>query len=510
MPASASPKPPPARRAASAVVLHRLHRGRREVLLVERAPELRFFGGYHALPGGVRGEEDGPDQPGHPGGADLPPLARCAERELFEETGVLLDKALRARVGKAEREALRASLLGEDAAASRWPQLRATPPGEDLLAPLCRICTPPFAPVRYDTVFFLAEVPADEVPEIQVGELVGARFWTPSEALAAWRRGEILIVPPVLILLERLADGDLDAFRARARAIAERYAAGFLHHVRFSPGVVMASIRTPTLPPATTTNCLLIGEDRLWIVDPATPHAEEQERLFALIDDLAADGRPPAGILVTHHHQDHVGAVVATSRRYGLRVRAHPLTLDRLEGEFLRGEPLRDGDRMPLGVAPDGSPDWELVARFTPGHDRGHLCFRETRYDATIVGDMLSTVSTIVIDPPEGHLRSYLHSLEQLLRDPMGTLYPAHGPAMRDGHRLLKQYLRHRQQREGALQKALEDGPATPRELVAKVYWDTDARMFPLAERSLLAGLEKLAEDGVARSGPDGRWERVG
>ncbi|MBI5851913.1 MAG: MBL fold metallo-hydrolase [Planctomycetes bacterium] len=508
------PTTPAARRAASALVLYRRERGRIEVFLVERAAELRFFGGYHALPGGVRGKEDGPDErgnagPGLDGEPDLPPLARCAERELFEETGVLLDPGLRTRLAASERDAVRTELLAGAEGATRWSSLRPQALRADVLAPLCRICTPPFAPVRYDTVFFLAELPQGEQPLVLPGELVGGRFMAPSEALAAWRRGEILIVPPVLILLELLRDGDLAAFASRARAIADRYESGFLHHVRFSPGVVMASVRSPTLPPATTTNCLLVGEERLWIVDPATPDRDEQERLFALIDDLVADGRVPAGIAVTHHHQDHVGAVVATSRRYGLAVRGHPLTLDRLEPGFVRGEPLRDGDRVPLGVAPDGSADWELVARATPGHDRGHLCFRETRYDATFVGDMLSTVSTIVIDPPEGHLRTYLHSLERMLGDPMSTLYPAHGPAMRDGHRLIRQYLRHRRQREATLLEALENGPATLRELVAKVYWDTDARMFPLAERSLLAGLDKLAEDGVARDCDDGRWCRA-
>ena len=38
---------------------------------------------------------------------------------------------------------------------------------------------------------------------------------------------------------------------------------------------------------------------------------------------------------------------------------------------------------------------------------------------------------SIVIDPPEGHLRTYLQSLDRLLTEPIGTLYPAHGPAMR-------------------------------------------------------------------------------
>ncbi|MFO1050870.1 MAG: MBL fold metallo-hydrolase [Planctomycetota bacterium] len=504
-------RPPTNARSAAAVMLIRGQGPDLEVFLVERSTELRFFGGYHAFVGGVRGAEDGPDEAGQPE-PDLSALMRCAERELFEETGVLLDPNLRARWTVAQRSAMRRDLLdlGKDAT-SPWPAARGSEPARAQLRAICRICTPPFAPQRYDTVFFAAELAPGEEPSIETGELVAGRFWRPSQALAAWRRGEMLIVPPALLLLELLRHGDLDRFARDAAALAARYADGALHHVRFSPGIVMASVRTPTLPPATTTNCFLCGEEKLWIVDPATPHADEQGRLFELIDDLAREGRPPAGILVSHHHRDHVGAVVATSRRYDLPVLAHEHTLAHLPPGSVRTQAIGDGARIPLGRAPDGSPGWELIASFTPGHDPGHLCFRETRYDAVLVGDMLSTVSTIVIDPPEGHLRTYLRSLDKLLEQPMSTLYPAHGPAMRDGHRLLRQYVRHRQQREAALLKALaETGPCLAHDLVPKVYWDTDPRMFGLAERSLIAGLDKLVEDGRARLREDRHWEAVG
>ena len=220
-----------------------------------------------------------------------------------------------------------------------------------------------------------------------------------------------------------------------------------------------------------------------------SPDADEQERLFALVDELLAEGRELQAVLATHHHRDHTGAVAAMSRRYDVPVRAHELTLSRLEAGFRPGEPIADGDRIDLGQAPDGEPNWQLEAVFTPGHDRGHLCLRETRYDAVLVGDMLSTVSTIVIDPPEGHLRTYLASLERLLEIPMRTLYPAHGPAVPGGHALVADFLQHRAERERALVAALREGPATPAELVLAVYHEIDASLHPLACRSLIAGL---------------------
>ncbi len=495
---------PAAPRDSSAVLLVRGDGEDLEVFLVERAPELRFFGGYFALPGGVRSADDLAAADGD----DERSLRLCATRELFEETGILL----RGGTPSAQRAELRAELLREDgdvaAATERTRRFVAATQAlaaADTLTPVCRITTPPFAPVRYDTLFCLARLPDGETPDVRAGELVSGRFVQPRAILAAWRRGEVLLVPPVVILLQLLVHGDVARFLRDAARIAGEYRAGALHRVQFTPGIVMASVATPTLPPATTTNCMIVGEDRLQVVDPGTHDRDEQARLLQLLDELCAEGRTVDGVLLTHHHIDHIGAADVVAKHFGVAVRAHPTTLQRLAGRFRAGAPLHDGDRIALGQAPDGTPDWHLVATFTPGHDRGHLCFRESRYDAVCVGDMLSTVSSIVIDPPEGHMRTYLASLERLLAEPMGTLYPAHGPAARDGHTKIRQYLRHRSTREANLVRIVRETPGTLTELLPKVYWDVDARMHAIAIRSLLAGLEKLAEEGhvVER---DGTW----
>ena len=195
------------------------------------------------------------------------------------------------------------------------------------MSELCQIKTPPFAPVRYDTMFFLAQLPAGQSPEIWEGELVSGGFHRPKDLLASWRQGEFLIVPPVVILLELLAaaNGDLDIFAASAQKTAAGYREGKLHRVQFTPGIIMASVRTPTLPPATTTNCYLVGSERLQIVDPGTPYEDELSRLYQLLDELRDEGCNLDNILLTHHHPDHVGGVQALSQRYDLPVRGHPL-----------------------------------------------------------------------------------------------------------------------------------------------------------------------------------------
>jgi glyoxylase-like metal-dependent hydrolase (beta-lactamase superfamily II) len=154
----------------------------------------------------------------------------------------------------------------------------------------------------------------------------------------------------------------------------------------------------------------------------------------------------------------------------------------------------------------DGDVAYGALAIATPGHAEGHLCFAVGA--ATIAGDMVAGVGTILIDPSEGDMAVYLASLERLLARPQTTLLPAHGPAIPDGHAKLREYLAHRLQREARVAAALRDEPRTLGDLVAEAYCDTPRMLWGLAERSLLAHLVKLARDHRAVDGGDGRWSR--
>lgn len=477
-------------RDSAAVVLTRGQGAELEVLLVQRSPRLRFFGGAWAFPGGVRDEADGPPE-------EDATWARCALRELFEESGVL--PAALAGAGAGERARVRAALNADPPDAEPWRALLARVP--DALAgctPVCTLVTPPFALVRHRTRFRHLALPDGESVQVITGELVDGRFFRPAELLEAWSAGALAVAPPTLRLVELLGEHGLPDALARAREHSERVAAGALPTVAPAPGVLVVPLATPTLPPATTTNCYLVGERALWIVDPATWERAERARLFAFLDALVAGGRRFAGVLVTHHHRDHVGSVAAVAERYRLAVHAHAETLARLALGALPRRALADGDELPLGRAPDGSDGWRLRVLFTPGHAPGHLAFVESRLRTAIVGDLVSTLSTIVIDPPEGHLATYLASLRRLVDERIGVLLPAHGMAAREGVRVVEGYLAHRAAREKKLVAALGERPRSVAELVPEVYADTAPALHPLAARSLLAGLQKLAEEGRA------------
>ena len=477
-------------RFASAVILVRGSASTLEVFLVERSPKLRFLGGYHAFPGGVLAPEDRGD------------LERCARRELFEETGVLIGERA-AEIEHQGRDSVRTALLQEelgvgDGSAQPAVERLIEAAGPARLEAICRLITPPFAPVRYDTRFYLSrQAPGDREPQVVVGELKGGNFWRPDQALEAWRQGSLLVAPPVLALLEILAEFGLDYLAREAERRAGGIEDGLLPAVRFSPGVVLATQLTDTIPPATTTNCCIVGQAKLFVIDPAVADRDGQEQLLRLIDSLSEqDGRVEA-VLLTHHHQDHVGAAARVASRYAVPVMGHPLTLERLD--FDQTAPLKDGDALDLGRSPDGRPDWSLRAIHTPGHARGHLCYQENRHHALVAGDMLSTLSTIVIDPPEGHLATYLDSLDRLLEQDIGTLYPGHGPPAASGRRVVSRYIEHRQARERQLLAALSAGERSVEQLLERVYADTPGELWPYATRSLRAGLEKLEEESRVR-----------
>jgi glyoxylase-like metal-dependent hydrolase (beta-lactamase superfamily II)/8-oxo-dGTP pyrophosphatase MutT (NUDIX family) len=459
------------------------------VLWVRRGDQLRFAGGFYAFPGGRVDVADAAVPLANAGhlDPDEQPCIAAAARELFEETGVLVVPGIL----RDERRALRQSLLDGGSFAD-FLAARGLSVDARQFAPAGRWVTPDALPIRYDARFYLVDLPAGEEMEIWPGELADGEWIEPKEALRRWDEGSALLHPPAwhtLKALNHVANprDALPMLQDPSRAPWKLPIDDLVvKRIEFQRGVIMVPLRTPTLPPATHTNCFLLGDDELWVVDPGSPWPEEQKILADTLQRLAVEGRKPAGVILTHHHQDHV----AGAQALGLPIAATAQTRDLLD--FRVDRIIGDGERLEAG--PRG---WRML--HLPGHTRGHLCLVEEGSGAVIAGDLVAGVGTVIIDPPEGDMADYLASLDRLLEQKPGTLYPAHGPVVPAGAAKLQQYRAHRLEREARVLAALSKEPALPAQLVPAAYPDVSPEVYPLAERSLQAHLIKLAREGRAR-----------
>jgi glyoxylase-like metal-dependent hydrolase (beta-lactamase superfamily II) len=160
------------------------------------------------------------------------------------------------------------------------------------------------------------------------------------------------------------------------------------------------------------------------VVDPAYAAGD-------LVDILESDGMTLSGVLVTHHHPDHVGGSMMGFELKGLAEllerRSVPVHVNSHEAEWvsrITGIPRTDltshehGDKVNVG-------DIEIELLHTPGHTPGSQCFL---LDGRLVaGDTLFLEGCGRTDFPGGDVDEMFRSLQQLAQLPGDpTVYPGH------------------------------------------------------------------------------------
>ncbi len=242
------------------------------------------------------------------------------------------------------------------------------------------------------------------------------------------------------------------------------------------------------------TNTYLVGTStRPILVDTGEGNDKYMPFLRQAMEERGADGLQE--IVLTHAHPDHNGGIDDVLKEYGpLNVTKKPWP------EYDGGRELNVIDDEDV-VTTEGA---TLQAVWTPGHAKDHLCYFIPEDNALITGDVVLGAGTTVI-PPDGDLYDYIQSLHRLLDFGADTLYPAHGPCIRNAQEKIESYLAHRALREDQILEALKAGIELIPEMVKRIYSDVPEFLHAAAGMSVDAHLRKLLrEERVSKKGD--RW----
>lgn len=190
-----------------------------EVFMVVRHHQIDSFSGALVFPGGKLEEADGaPSLRARCGGADKIDDAElkfrvAGVREAFEECGVLLarKRGQKALIGAADlkgiEERWRAKLAKDEASIVDMVEAEDLEIATELMTPYAHWITPTFVPKRFDTWFFLAEAPEDQIALHDGSESTDSVWIGPQEAIEEAQAGKRTLVHATTKNLELLAEG---------------------------------------------------------------------------------------------------------------------------------------------------------------------------------------------------------------------------------------------------------------------------------------------------------------
>ena len=542
-------KPAEAWRAATLLLLRDGLNGM-EVLMTRRATTASFAPGAYVFPGGGVEASDALSHAQSTRRSTqtdaLLTDAMAAIRESFEELGVLLARhadgtfATAIDIAAMDRSPSAAVPLAAQCAARGL-----TLAGADV-GVLAHWTTDRDMPRRFDVPFLVARMPEGQTPDADEREQFEPCWVSPAQALARQQAGDFLMIFPTVRTLERLQHFDtVDAVLAACAGEAPLWIScpragwlagvearfmesdapfgelalvcpdGQLIHtldwqtttpVRLLKNVMRLTAQNPGVMTGPGTNSYLVGDPTTGytVIDPGPNNADHLQRLHD-----AAGGHIHT-IVCTHSHPDHSpGAqplqALCTPKPLILGLPSGPNA--RADSRFTPDRTLQNNEllrQLRPGLAADLMQKESVQTVFhtlkvihTPGHAANHLCLVLVEDGLLFSGDHVLNGSTTVINPPDGAMTAYLDSLDVLsatcAEHAIEFILPAHGYVLGAASQAIAQLKAHRLKREAkitAVMQALPNG--TLDDWLPLAYDDVDARLWPVARRSLLAHAERL------------------
>ena len=530
-------------RAAATVLLLRDSADGIEVLMTRRSMTASFAPGAYVFPGGGI---DSADAEAHgqstrrKSQSDLHlTQAIAAIRESFEELGVLL---ARQADGSHVTTADIAALDRKAPFAKQCAERGLTLAGDEVFV-LAHWITDRDLPRRFDVPFLVARMPEGQEPVADEAEQFEPVWVRPADALERHKAGSFFMIFPTIRTLERLqAYATVDALLAacasetplwtscpRAGLLAGKEVRYMEHEAPFgelaltSPdgqinhrldwytkqpvpllkNVIRLTAPNPGFMTGPGTNSYLVGDAATGYIaiDPGPNEAAHLARLHA------ATGGDIRMIVCTHSHPDHspgakpLQALVEAGGKARPPILGMPsLPTSRPDSQFTPDRTLQNQELVRLesiGLQPETI--HTLKAIYTPGHAANHVCLVLLEDGLLFSGDHILNGSTTIVSPPDGAMTAYLESLDTLsaacAEHDIEFILPAHGYVLGDASAAIASLRVHRLKRETKVIAAMKAVPqGTLDDWVPLAYDDVDARIWPVAKRSLQAHVDRIHE----------------
>ncbi|PWQ95716.1 MBL fold metallo-hydrolase [Leucothrix arctica] len=345
--------------------------------------------------------------------------------------------------------------------------------------------TPTYQKHRFDIQFYKITLNSLPTFALEPKEVASGTWLAPKKLLQHYFDGDAMVVSATLKILKALAD-DVTLESADIESGFED--SDMLPLVPFIHDVMHIAVPSHTLPPATTTNSLLIGDKgSLRILTDPSPSSNE---ILELLKTSLAEYKPDA-ILLSHHHPDHHERAPQLAKDWNIPIlcsqKCQQRLLQRFGSDYLDDIDVRHIQQNDVVTQWHGD---DVICHELPGHDDTMVGLAAKNLEWFYVADLVEPGTTVVIPEPEGDMAVYFESLERVIAMQPKHIIPSHGlPVV--GTSLLSKTLEHRILRERQILEAHNNG-LRDEELLGALYPQLAEQLIPYAEQNIRQHLRKL------------------